>query len=813
MKPQILALLVLALLVVSAATVLGADLAPGDVRKAIDEGVRYLKDSQNRNNGTWPDYPNHEGGMTALCTLALLNAGVDPKEEHLAKSLHYLNNLRNKTTYVVSLQTMALCRAKHVVDYQDTIDENVQWLVETQVQAKDAPAERRGGWGYPTAGKLIDADGSNSQFALLALYEAARVAETGQIHLNIPPKTWELARSYWFTNQREDGGWPYKKAQPAYGSMTCAGIAAMAVCGDMLHEPDAKVSGDHIDGCYRAPCLELEKMENGLEWLRQQFSVAGNPPVSPNDAGLWHFYYLYGLERAGRLSARRKIGEHDWYREGAALLVEKLGTLVSRSSWKGRAYAETDENLATSFALLFLSKGRWPVLMAKVQYGEVGGPGGRDIAWNRHRNDVNNLKIYVESKWRRELTWQVIDLRKATVDDLLQMPVLFFSGGGNPLPDNERQRERLAANLRDYVDRGGFIFADGESCSDEFDKPFRQLMDLVFQKPEYRFRPLDGSHPIWRAEEKVPVGQERLLLGIDYGCRTSVVYAPSHPPGGPKPSLASLWELSRGGFKEKYSRAVKEQIQGGMAIGINVLAYATNREFLDKDEIPAVVVVKGARDDMTRGKVAIAILRHLGGCDAAPRALANLMEQAGHDLGIRVETHPKLIGMQDPALFDYPVVFMHGRNAFHLTDGERHALRDYVERGGLLFADAICGSESFARSFRDEMDIIFGKNRLLNIPPGDPIWTAKYGGANLARTQVMRIDPQQSRAGEPLQSVKHRVPPELQGVRLGDRYGVIFSEFDLSCALEKHESMECHGYTRDDAARIGLNVLRYAMQQ
>ncbi len=363
------------------------------------------------------------------------------------------------------------------------------------------------------------------------------------------------------------------------------------------------------------------------------------------------------------------------------------------------------------------------------------------------------------------------------------------------------------------MDRGGFIFADGESCSDEFDKPFRQLMDLVFQKPEYRFRPLDGSHPIWRAEEKVPVGQERLLLGIDYGCRTSVVYAPSHPPGGPKPSLASLWELSRGGFKEKYSRAVKEQIQGGMAIGINVLAYATNREFLDKDEIPAVVVVKGARDDMTRGKVAIAILRHLGGCDAAPRALANLMEQAGHDLGIRVETHPKLIGMQDPALFDYPVVFMHGRNAFHLTDGERHALRDYVERGGLLFADAICGSESFARSFRDEMDIIFGKNRLLNIPPGDPIWTAKYGGANLARTQVMRIDPQQSRAGEPLQSVKHRVPPELQGVRLGDRYGVIFSEFDLSCALEKHESMECHGYTRDDAARIGLNVLRYAMQQ
>jgi hypothetical protein len=31
--------------------------------------------------------------------------------------------------------------------------------------------------------------------------------------------------------------------------------------------------------------------------------------------------------------------------------------------------------------------------------------------------------------------------------------------------------------------------------------------------------------------------------------------------------------------------------------------------------------------------------------------------------------------------------------------------------------------------------------------------------------------------------------------------------------LEKFDSMECRGYTREDAARIGLNVLLYALQQ
>ena len=54
-------------------------------------------------------------------------------------------------------------------------------------------------------------------------------------------------------------------------------------------------------------------------------------------------------------------------------------------------------------------------------------------------------------------------------------------------------------------------------------------MELVFQKPEYRFKPLDASHPIWIADQKIPPDQVRLLLGIDYGCRTSVVYAPCNP--------------------------------------------------------------------------------------------------------------------------------------------------------------------------------------------------------------------------------------------------------------------------------------------
>jgi hypothetical protein len=41
------------------------------VRRAIDAGVNYLRQQQNRANGTWPEMAEYEGGVTALCTLAL----------------------------------------------------------------------------------------------------------------------------------------------------------------------------------------------------------------------------------------------------------------------------------------------------------------------------------------------------------------------------------------------------------------------------------------------------------------------------------------------------------------------------------------------------------------------------------------------------------------------------------------------------------------------------------------------------------------------------------------------------------------------
>jgi hypothetical protein len=472
--------------------------------------------------------------------------------------------------------------------------------------------------------------------------------------------------------------------------------------------------------------------------------------------------------------------------------------------WVSTGAAENNPLIGTSFALLFLSKGRWPVLLGKVKHVP-------DDDWNRHRGDVNNLTRYVESHWKRDMTWQVVDIELASVEDLLQTPVLFFCGSESPLPKTREQTDRLARKIRDYLDRGGFLFAEGYCGGAGFDKGFEQLMRLVFPEPEYKLQLLEPEHPVWYAEEKVDPRQVRPLYGIDFGCRTSVVYAPIAPPERPRESLSCLWELSRPGREEKYSPVVRAKVDAAMSIGLNVLLYATNQELKPKEDFFRPTR-NSAGGQLVRGRLSIAKLRHPGGCNAAPRALVNLMDAAGRELRINAHVREELLDLTDPDLFNYHMVFMHGRTAFHLTDAERQALKTYLERGGVLLADSICASPAFIESFQAEMAAIFPARKMETIPADDPLFTSRYGGYDLKT--VSRRDPTtRGAAGGPLEAPVKKVPPDLKGIKFQDRWGVIFSPYDLSCALEKRDSLECRGYLREDAARIGLNVLLYATQQ
>jgi hypothetical protein len=750
-----------------------ADITAEKVNEAIERGVEYLKREQ-REDGSWPDPVGYPGGITSVCTLALLNCGADAKDDHVKNAINYLRTLKPSMTYSTALQTMVFCAAEPATNLA-LIKRNALWLEQNQKRT----GQMAGAWGYPQA----EGDNSNSQFALLALHEAERVG------VDVSDRTWELARTYWTQAQNHNGSWGYKPQLGGTGSMTCAGIAAMVITSDRLSRGDAEADGDVVSCCGQQQ--DNIPLEQALNWMGRNFSVHLNPG-SQGQQG-WLFYYLYGVERAGRLTNQRFLGGHDWYREGADLLVSLQDPLSGY--WKGTGHAEDDPHLGTSLALLFLAKGRRPVLCAKLKHEPL-------EDWNHHRSDLSNLTSYVETRWGRDLTWQVIDAATANTEDLLESPVIYLSGRSAPHFTDE-QVERLRA----YINQGGFILAEATCEGGDFENGFETLVKRMFPEPEYRLHDLPLDHPAYTAEGRVDTSVfqiNRTLKGIDVGCRTSVIFVPAEL------RLSCLWELARPGREKKYSPLVQSQIDAARSLGANILAYATNREVKYKLDLPHDIASAEVIDPFERLKIYIGKVKHGGSWNAAPGALMNLLHVVSQQTGMRVNTDQREVALNESQVFEYPILYMHGRTAFGLSEDERKQLKTYIERGGVVLADAVCGSDAFVKSFRHEISQTFGKP-LEPIPATHPLFTSKYGGFDLET--VRRREPHRGGGDGALKSTVVDGQPELEGLKLDDAYGVIFSPLDISCALERHESLECPGYVREDAARIGLNLVLYAMEQ
>lgn len=782
------------------------------VREAIHDGVAFLK-SRQLADGTWGDYSQFRGGLTALVVHALLTCGEPIDDPVVERGLNAVRTIPLERTYVVSLQTLVLCRAGLAAD-RNRIAECVRWLESAQ--------EKDGGWAYTESPNPGTFDLSNTQFAILALFEAQRYG------VPVSADTWKTIYQRLQTFQNQDGSWGYSRGnRTGTGSMTCAGIGSMMMTLDSATGVDARVVGNQIQCCLDTPTAD-DVVEKGMLWIGRNFSASRNP----GSDGVNRLYYLYGIERIGRLTCHRFFEgngqRYDWYREGCHSILGWRGDL--QDHWSNMGGNEQNELIATSFALLFLAKGRMPILFSVLDAnpsptasepakngknaagnGAVRVGGANQPRWNPHRNAFRNLTDYVGQKWKMELTYQTISLDLATEEELAASPVLYLGGQSVLYPNDGALLKQTAAKMRNYLEHGGFLYvaADGPI----FDRSFREWMKMVFPEPEYQLKLLPATHPIWHNEEILAADQARPAYGVEFGCRTSVIYFPTEEAHRP---LSCLWELRprRGNplaEQPAYAPAVQAQVQAGMTLGINVLAYATNRRLQGKEEIFDQENAARERDTMSRGRLAIASILHGGGCSAAPRALENLLQEAATQLKYRIATDSVELTASDPKIFRYPVLFIHGRSEFQFNDAEREAIRLYLERGGTVLADAVCGSEAFAKSFREEMAKIMPDAPLEPIDAQSALYTTEFGGFDLSN--VTRREVVGTRQDGTLDIREDVGPPALEAIAVHGKYRLFFSAYDLSCALEKADSIDCKGYLRDDAARIALNLILYGLQQ
>ncbi len=760
------------------------------VKKALVRGCDYLKRTQHA-DGSWSaqddKFLKFRDGFTSLSLMALINSDEPVDSPHVQRGLEYLRQRPIGGSdgitgiYETSLIVMAFCAAEQ---YERDLA-RIQQLTTAIENAQIRSGDTSGLWNYTLAGGS-GGDASNGQYAVLALRDAAYAGAT------VSRKTWERIHEQWTTLQNSDGGWPYTPAQTASrGSMTVAGLSTIAITTRMLQD-DSDVGLDGSPDCCGPPPPNLA-LEKGRKWMADKFSVTTNPQFDN-----WYYYYLYGLERAGRMSGVRFFGSADWYRRGAQVLV---AAQLPAGEWLSPSAAERDPVLNTAMALLFLSKGLSRVVVHKLDYNSPNGETLEQGEWNRHPHDVVNLVDLIDGlpRWPPRLITQTITLsrlkQETAVLELNQAPVLFISGREAP-----QFSDAHVGWLRDYIDAGGFIFAVANCDGNGFDPGFRDLIKRMFPQGDASLQRLPGDHPVYRSEYLLNAEQME-LWGVDFGCRTSIIYSPD--------DLGCLWQKWMKHTPPDRNQNLNSRILRGTRIGVNVIAYATGREPPEKlDDV--IIRRQAAAAIAERGLLQIAKLRHNGGWDTAPKAVKNLLIALNETVGVAASTQSEAIPITLEEMKRFPLVYMHGRHRFQLQPAQQDALRDYLSRGGVLLADACCGSSKFDRGFRDLVKQLYPDKELVQIPADHELFSETVGH-QIKDVRRHRLVPSPKNAT--LELKEEVGPPLLEGIEIDGRLAIIYSRYDISCALEHQASLSCDGYVEEDAAKLAINMVLYAMLQ
>ncbi len=307
--------------------------APEAVDGAIARAVKYLRAEQEGDGSFRRDL-----GRTALGVFALAHAGVaadDPAVERGVAAL--LAALARPDVYGASLAVMALA----TVDpgrHGKRIERLARMIADSQCD--------NGQWSYRLSRGRAGGDNSNTQFAILALWYARGCGA------DLPPEVFAKCRKFFVATQNEDGGWGYsaQERKTSYGSMTATGLAALVVAR----------AGEERRALAEAECRAGPEVVKAVEWLAGHLALDRNPEanfrigaargqVKEVTDAFWRHYWLWSLERAATLAGSERLGDRDWYAEGARHLLDSQR---EDGSWVG---SEAPFE-ATSFALLFLTR-------------------------------------------------------------------------------------------------------------------------------------------------------------------------------------------------------------------------------------------------------------------------------------------------------------------------------------------------------------------------------------------------------------------------------------------------------------------------
>lgn len=754
---------------------------PKQVDEAIEKAKAFLYLRQNF-RGDWETVPNPQvnltegehsihigqyGGVSALCTYALLAARENHQEPRLVKAIKFLEQCRMIGVYAVAMRcnvwaTLPPARVNKALLRQDA---------HSLLNATYPAGPGHGFYSYLLEPRHSGSrfDHSCSQMAVLGLWSAAQAGE------ETPLAYWSLVENGWRANQFNTGGWLYSPTdnlhQPEFATvtMTAAGLATLFITQDYVHRNEGvKCSGNIND-----PWLE-----RGRTWMAgniDRFSYENPSEKFP----MRTYYALYGIERVGVAGGYKYFGSVDWYKMAADFLISKQ---AADGSWgEDGAYGDGVINpyqvYNTAMSLLVLVRGRAPVVMSKLVY-PIDANGDKPVPanWNERPRDVASFTRWLGRQLERDLNWQIVEIEKP-LEELHDAPILYISGN-QALNFSRPQVEKL----RQYIEEGGLILGNADCGNAKFTESFRQLGSKLF--PSYEFRELPADHAIYkeaylRSSMKTPPS----VLGLSNGSRELMILFPQADP-------ARNWQMQQVLGKEPLYQ-----------IPADVFLYAVDKKNLyNKGESH---LIKADPNIAAKGLIKIARLQAGGNWNPEPggwRRLSNQFHNTRQMDLVMTAVKPGE-GKLDNT---YPLAHLTGTIALKLSDAARAEIRQYVQGGGTLLIDAAGGSSEFAASVEAELAVLFPEEAkaMAVLEPAAAVY--QFGGIHVKEIEYREYSRKKLGAAK---------GPQLRGIQIKDRVAVIYSREDLSTGLVGEPVDGVYGYTPKSAMELVSGVLLYATER
>ncbi|HIE43444.1 MAG TPA: DUF4159 domain-containing protein [Candidatus Omnitrophica bacterium] len=436
-----------------------------------------------------------------------------------------------------------------------------------------------------------------------------------------------------------------------------------------------------------------------------------------------------------------------------------------------------------------------PVLLGKLRYGIAN-------QWIGYGNNATHLIRFTNRKLGVKYRATRVDIGSSAIVPE-KLPILFMTGLISfSLSDSALER------LKNYLIDGGTLFLDCNSGHYEIKESFTAMIQKMF--PATPLRPLPQDHPLYYTYYRIedvtyslapsdpriynpewrgsyPQAKRKdgppLIYGLDIGSRTAI--------------FLSTYDLGCGWAGKSFPFGNRYSVEDSLKIGTNMVAYVLQfypvGKYLSMEK--SYRLLSSSDSDFSLAQVI-----HSGYWDPAPTRLGYFLKSMREKSTFLPDLKLTYIPLSSEKIFSSPFLYLTGHDRFSLSDKERANLRVYFQKGGTLFVENRCGRSTFDESFREEMKNVLPDAKLEKLSGEHPLFHCFYSIEDVLYSPWVE--------GYKLK----KAPPFIEGVKIGNRYPVIYSKYDLAWGWEREVYPP---YTRGvigmDSFKLAANIMVYSL--